>query len=112
MTRHKKSRSERKEERAQKRAREEALSLATPGKTFSPPPKAKPKKPEYSPPGKISRAISFFKEAKRELTHVTWPTRPETVKATGVLLIFVGISAIYLGVVDGILTRILRLIID
>jgi preprotein translocase subunit SecE len=67
---------------------------------------------ESRPPGKIKKLISFFKDAKRELGRVTWPTRSETIKSTGVLLVLVGISAIYLGLVDSILTRLLSLVIN
>ncbi|MDR1038470.1 MAG: preprotein translocase subunit SecE, partial [Deltaproteobacteria bacterium] len=62
------------------------------------------------PPGKIMQLLTFFKEARRELNWVTWPTRKETVKSTGVLLVLVGISAAYLGIVDGILSRLLGLL--
>lgn len=57
------------------------------------------------------RAYNFFVEAKEELGRVIWPTRKETIDSTWRLLILVIISAIYLALVDSILTRLLALII-
>ncbi|MDR2613338.1 MAG: preprotein translocase subunit SecE [Deltaproteobacteria bacterium] len=113
MTKHKKSRSEKREA---KLLQEQAGAQGLPAQPPKPaavaaPPKAKPKREvRPKPPGPISRLITFFKEARKELNWVTWPTRKETVKSTGVLLVLVGISAAYLGIVDGILSRILGLI--
>jgi len=57
------------------------------------------------------RAYNFFVEAKEELGRVIWPTRKETIDSTWRLLILVIISGIFLGLVDGILTRLLSLIV-
>jgi preprotein translocase subunit SecE len=57
------------------------------------------------------RAYNFFVEAKEELGRVIWPTRKETFDSTWRLLILVIISGIFLGLVDGILTRLLSLIV-
>jgi preprotein translocase subunit SecE len=76
-------------------------------------PRLKPRKEaeEVKEPNAVMRLITFFKDARRELNKVTWPNRKETFTSTGVLLVLVGLSAIYLAVVDGILTRLLRLIV-
>jgi preprotein translocase subunit SecE len=76
-------------------------------------PGLKPKKvaEEVKPPSRLSRLISFFKDAKRELSWVSWPSRKDTIKSTGVLLVLVGIAAAYLGLVDGLLSFVLRLIV-
>ncbi len=57
------------------------------------------------------RIYNFFVEAKLELTRVVWPTRKETVDTTWRLLILVILAGLYLGLVDGILSRILGLFI-
>ncbi|MDR3203404.1 MAG: preprotein translocase subunit SecE [Deltaproteobacteria bacterium] len=77
-------------------------------------PKLKSKKEEETvkEPGSILKLLLFFKEAKKELGRVHWPNRKETFKSTGVLLILVAISAVYLALVDGILTRLLRLVVE
>jgi preprotein translocase subunit SecE len=114
MTKHKKSRAEKKEARLLiEQAIASGKPLPKPAAAPPPPPvKAKPKR-EGRPkaPGPISRLFTFFREARRELSWVTWPSRKETLKSTGVLLILVGISAAYLGVVDGILSRLISLIL-
>jgi preprotein translocase subunit SecE len=66
---------------------------------------------EVAPPNAAQRFIQFLKDARRELNRVTWPTSKETVRSTAVLLVLVGVSAIYLALVDGVLTRLLRLIV-
>jgi preprotein translocase subunit SecE len=119
MTKHTKSRAEKREARLlQEQAQASGLPAPAAPAPAPPPPKpaAQAPKPKAKkdtrpkPPGRISRLITFFKEARRELNWVTWPTRKETVKSTGVLLVLVGISAVYLFIVDGIFSRLLGLI--
>jgi preprotein translocase subunit SecE len=76
-------------------------------------PRLKPKKDEVEiqEPSAPVRLLNFFRDAKKELTRVTWPTRKETVKSTGVLLVLVAISSAYLGLVDSFLSWILRLLV-
>jgi preprotein translocase subunit SecE len=75
-------------------------------------PRLKAKKDEeVRRPNAAVRLWTFFKDARRELTRVSWPTRKETFKSTAVLLVFVAVSAVYLALVDGVLTRVLRLIV-
>ena len=50
----------------------------------------------------------FFREVKIELKKVTWPSRKETIASTVVVLITVLISAVFLGLVDYILSKIIR----
>lgn len=59
--------------------------------------------------GFFTRAITFFVEAKEELTRVVWPTRKETVDSTWRLLVLVILAGIYLGLVDSVLSRIMGL---
>jgi preprotein translocase subunit SecE len=77
-------------------------------------PKLKSKKEEEQilEPNAIIRLFIFFKDAKKELTRVAWPTRKETVKSTILLVILVTISAVYLGFVDRILSLILEYIVS
>jgi preprotein translocase subunit SecE len=77
------------------------------------PPRLKSKKEEgeVKAPSGPARLLQFFKDAKKELSRVTWPTRKETFKSTGVLLVLVAISAAYLGLVDGVLSWLLRLLV-
>ena len=52
------------------------------------------------PPGQ------FFREAWVELQKTTWPTKDVLVKSTTVVLAFVGAVAVWVGLFDLILTRV------
>ena len=51
---------------------------------------------------------NFFKEAKQELDKVTWPTRDELFGSTGVVIFTIFILAAFVGLVDFVLSIILR----
>jgi preprotein translocase subunit SecE len=106
MTKHRKLKDKNKTENV-------AVTAPTPAPSVAAAPKLRSKKEEQEvkEPNLLVRLITFFKDAKRELTRVTWPNRKETVRSTAVLLVLVAISAVYLALVDGILTRLLRLIV-
>ncbi|HNQ17637.1 MAG TPA: preprotein translocase subunit SecE [Smithellaceae bacterium] len=59
----------------------------------------------------FQRMTQFFKDAKAELKKVTWPNRKQTLASTSVVLIIVFIVAIYLGIIDYILARLVRLVL-
>jgi len=50
------------------------------------------------------RAVQFVKEAWQELQKVHWPTRKETYQATAVVLVVVTVSAVFIGLVDLVLS--------
>jgi preprotein translocase subunit SecE len=54
--------------------------------------------------------VQFVKEAWQELKKTSWPNRKETLGGTGVVLILVFIIAIFLGVIDFGLSRLVRVI--
>ena len=54
----------------------------------------------------------FLREVKTELKKVTWPSRKQTVTSTSVVLILVVIVAVFLGLVDMVLVRLVRLLIS
>ncbi|KHK00503.1 preprotein translocase subunit SecE [Desulfovibrio sp. TomC] len=62
--------------------------------------------------GRIDQAKEFFEQSKGELKKVTWPTREETVKTGIAVLVFSVVMAIYLGVVDMALSRLVALILS
>ena len=56
--------------------------------------------------------INYFKETKEEMTHVSWPTRRQTIVYTS-LVIFISIFvAVLLGVFDELFTRVVGLFIN
>ncbi len=52
----------------------------------------------------VRRLTDFVREAWQELKRVHWPTRRETYAATGVVVLVVIFFAIYLGLVDILLS--------
>ena len=48
--------------------------------------------------------IHFLKETRIELRKVVWPTRQETIKTTGIIMVAVVIVAIFLWIVDAFFT--------
>jgi len=64
-----------------------------------------------SPPGKLSCAVAqaggFIKAVRAELDKVTWPTRPELVKATRMIVILSIVLGIAIGLLDWVLQKIL-----
>ena len=50
------------------------------------------------------RFVHFLKETRIELRKVVWPTRQETIKTTGIIMIAVVIVAIFLWIIDAFFT--------
>ena len=59
----------------------------------------------------IEKIIQFIKEAKIELKKVTWPTPKQTLASTAVVIIIVFIIAIYLGIIDYGLAKLVKFIL-
>jgi len=60
----------------------------------------------------LEKVTQFLREVKVELKKVVWPTRKDTVASTSVVLILVIIIAIFLGLVDFGLSKIIKVILD
>jgi preprotein translocase subunit SecE len=56
-------------------------------------------------------SVQFVKEAWQELKKTNWPNRKETLGGTGVVLILVLIIAVFLGLIDFSLSRLVRIVI-
>ena len=72
--------------------------------------KARPKWFTKVPPVKQywAQTVNFLAEAVQELKKVTWPNRKETLGTTGVVLILVFFIGAYLGLVDFLLSHLVR----
>jgi preprotein translocase subunit SecE len=70
-----------------------------------------PKKPEESGPSFMTRARNYVREVSFEVRKIVWPTRKETLGSTAVVLVIVLISGIFLGIVDSVLSYLVRVII-
>jgi len=58
----------------------------------------------------FSKTVNFVKETKQELIKVSWSTREELIGATVVVITVTFILAVYIGVVDLFLSKILSVI--
>jgi len=58
----------------------------------------------------VTKAIQFLSEVKGEVKKVTWPTKKEAMGGTAVVLVVVFIMALFLGLVDMVLSKIIGVI--
>lgn len=61
---------------------------------------------------KAKELIEFFEESKVEIKKVVWPTRKETVTTCVAVLVVSVVIALYLGVVDLTLSKIVEAILS
>jgi preprotein translocase subunit SecE len=59
----------------------------------------------------VEETKQFFREVKSEFKKVAWPQRKETIASTSVVLVIVLIISLYLGIVDAVLSRIVKTIL-
>ena len=59
----------------------------------------------------VPRTVTFLQEVWAELKKVHWPSRKETYAATAVVIVVVGIVALFLGTVDFALSQIIQVIL-
>lgn len=59
----------------------------------------------------FSKITNFFTESKIELKKVSWPSKEELIDSTVVVLVSVILLAIFIGVIDLILSKLVELII-
>jgi preprotein translocase subunit SecE len=98
---------------------EEAEARKEPKKIVSQPPVKKDvaKRPEKKKGIKrsigayASMALHFFRDAKAELKKVKWPTRKELLASTAMVIVLALLAAVYLGVIDFGLIKIIRLVV-
>jgi len=60
---------------------------------------------------KFRHSVIFLEEVRAELKKVHWPSRKETYAATGVVLVIVGVIALYLGAVDALLAQFMKAVL-
>ena len=59
----------------------------------------------------IGNLNEFFTNVKAELKKVTWPSKKDAYASTTVVIALVMLCAVFFGVVDMILSRLIRLIL-
>lgn len=57
---------------------------------------------------KIESAKQFLREVRTELKKVTWPSRKDTLSGTVVVLVAVFVISLFLGVVDSLLSALIK----
>lgn len=59
----------------------------------------------------MAAVVRFFKEAYEELKRVSWLSRQQMIASTWLVILLVIIFAIYVGVVDLVIARVLGLLV-
>ncbi|MHC1726291.1 MAG: preprotein translocase subunit SecE [Syntrophobacteraceae bacterium] len=90
-------------------ARKAAAKTAKPKKSDTP--KKGVKKPGETTVSWIDTTRQYLREVVYELRKVVWPSRKETLGSTAVVLVIVALSSSFLGVIDFILSRLVRIIV-
>lgn len=69
--------------------------------------KAKAKADKEKKPGVGKRIARFFRELGSELKKVSWPTRADTLKKTGIVIVCVIVVGIIVWIFDGIASSVI-----
>jgi len=59
----------------------------------------------------VDKISGFLKEVQSEMKKVSWPTRKETLGSTTVVIVVVLILALFIGLSDVILSKIMELLV-
>ena len=60
----------------------------------------------------MTRAIQFLSDVKGEVKKVTWPSKKEAMGGTAVVLVVVFFTAVFLGLVDMVLSKIVEALLN
>ena len=69
------------------------------------------KKPAEPRMAWVDTVRNYLREVVYELRKVVWPSRKETMGSTAVVLVIVGLSATFLGIVDFFLSRLVQFLV-
>ncbi|MDP8233337.1 MAG: preprotein translocase subunit SecE [Candidatus Saelkia tenebricola] len=59
----------------------------------------------------VKKIAKFFQEMKLEMKKVSWSSKSELIAATTVTFVFVAILAVYIGVIDLLLSKLVTLLL-
>lgn len=89
--------------------------MADTEKKIAPEKKASPEKKDKKP-GKFSASVKnagkFFRDVKSEIKKIVWPTPKSVFKNTGVVLVAIIISGIFISSLDSIFLALLGLVMN
>ena len=60
----------------------------------------------------VAKAIQFLLEVRGEVKKVTWPSKKEAMGGTAVVLVVVLIMAVFLGLIDVLLSKIIEALLN
>ena len=60
----------------------------------------------------VAKAIQFLLEVRSEVKKVTWPSKKEAIGGTAVVVVVVLIMAVFLGLVDVLLSKIVEALLN
>ena len=60
----------------------------------------------------VAKAIQFLLEVRGEVKKVTWPSKKEAMGGTAVVLVVVLLMAVFLGLVDVLLSKIVEALLN
>ena len=60
----------------------------------------------------VAKAIQFLLEVRGEVKKVTWPSKKEAIGGTAVVVVVVLIMAVFLGLVDVLLSKIVEALLN
>lgn len=55
---------------------------------------------------------TYVQESVAELRHVRWPTRRQAVRLSGIVILFVAVSAVFFGLVDFGLSQVFKALLN
>ncbi|WP_035185935.1 preprotein translocase subunit SecE [Alteribacter aurantiacus] len=58
------------------------------------------------------KPVKFLKEVSTEMKRVTWPTRKELVRYTGVVIATVAFIAVFFAIIDTGISELIRMILN
>lgn len=91
-----------------------AVKAEQPGKARSLFPARAPEKDkekDKTQPKQPNRIVRWYRETLGELRKVSWPTLPEARRLTTIVLIVMGVTALFLGALDFLFSRIIAAIL-
>lgn len=60
----------------------------------------------------MKKFAQYIREVRTEMTHVTWPTKNEAMVYTALVVVLSAVVAVFAGVLDAGLVKVLALIIN
>ncbi len=58
----------------------------------------------------LDKLTNFLSEVKQELTKVSWSTRQEIMGATAVVIVITALMAVFIGIIDLFLSKVLSMV--